>query len=87
MNNLGPGALMDQETRTELEKLHGRINEVKNRVTILETTVPHISASLIRIERSVDKLGGYLSRAVWIILALFVTAVWKLIASGSIPGV
>jgi len=50
---------MDQEIRAELEKLHGRVNDVKERVVNLEAQQPHINVSLGRIERSVVNRPGF----------------------------
>jgi len=44
---------MDETTRNELDKLHGRINDLKERVVSLEAQQPHINAALLRIEGSV----------------------------------
>lgn len=87
---------MDQEIRLEFEKLHGRVNDLKERVVNLEAQQPHISAALARIERdgkdawerieiSIGRLNGHLSKGVWIIVALFLTAIWRLVQSGGIP--
>lgn len=89
---------MDQEVRAELEKLHGRISDLKERVVNLEAQQPHMNAALVRIERNISDhkedmknalktLNGHLSKAVWVILALFITALWRLVATGSIPGI
>lgn len=78
---------MDQQFRAEVEKLHGRINDLKERVVNLEAQVPHINASLARIEKLVEKISGHMSRGAWAIIALFIAAVWKLITSGAIPGI
>ncbi len=86
---------MDEGTRQEIErlrqaydavidKLHGRISDLKNRLTILETTVPHISASLIRIEQSVDKLAGHMTKAMWIFLGAVLLAVAKFVIGGGL---
>lgn len=87
--------VMDENTRLEIQrlrefydgvidKLHGRISDLKNRVTVLETTVPHINASLIRIEQSVAKLAGHLSKAMWIFLAAVLVALAKFILGGGL---
>lgn len=89
---------MDQEIRAEVEKLHGRINDLKERVVTLEAQNPHINSALARIEKNISDhkadmssalktLNGHLSKAVWVILGLFLTALWKLITSGAIPGI
>lgn len=73
---------MDMETRAELEKLHGRINEVKDRVTILETNMPHINSALARIQGGVDRLNGHISKGVWAIFLLFLAVVVKFTVDG-----
>lgn len=89
---------MDNETRAEVEKLHGRISDLKERVVNMEAQQPHMNAALVRIEanmlahknetkEALSTLNGHLSKAVWVILALFLTAVWRLVATGSIPGI
>ncbi|QND53453.1 hypothetical protein HB779_17330 [Phyllobacterium sp. 628] len=80
---------MDETTRAEIEKLHGRINDVKDRVTVLEAQTPHIKEALGRIEKSVDRLNGHIVKAIWVILILFIGVVFKFTVAGgwSIPGV
>ncbi|MCA1365111.1 hypothetical protein I6F14_33110 [Bradyrhizobium sp. IC3069] len=55
---------------------------MKERVVLLEAQQPHIKQSLERIETSVDKLNGYLSRLIWLAVALFVAAAAKFILAG-----
>lgn len=76
---------MDAENRAEIEKLHGRITRLSERVVNLEAQQPHISGTLVRIEKNVERLNGHLSKAVWIILALFLTALWGLVVRGNLP--
>lgn len=78
---------MDQEVRAEFEKMHGRVNDLKERVVNLEAQSPHINAALTRIEKGVDRTNGHLIKAVWIVLAMFFAALWKMATSGMIPGV
>lgn len=75
---------MDEVTRAEIEKLHGRLNDMKERVVTLEAQQPHINAALIRIETSVDKLNGHLSKLIWLAAALFVAAGVKFILAGGL---
>lgn len=75
---------MEQETRAEINGLHDRITKVVERVVVLETQQPHMGESLGRIEGKVDRIGGYVSKLAWLIIALFVAALFKLVASGSI---
>lgn len=76
---------MDQQTRAELDKLHRRVNDLTARVINLEAQGPHIDAALDRIEKSVDRLNSHLVKAIWIVLALFITALWRIVSTGSIP--
>lgn len=75
---------MDQNIRNELDRVHERVNSLRERVTNLEAQQPHTVAALARIETSVNKLNGHVSKAVWIILALFLTAVWKVAVTGNL---
>lgn len=77
---------MDQDTRAEIDKLHGRVSDLKERVVNLEAQRPHIDAALSRIERNVEKLNGHVSKGVWAILGLFLVALWKMVVAGHIPG-
>jgi chromosome segregation ATPase len=76
---------MDAGLRAEIEKLHGRITRLSERVVNLEAQQPHISGTLARIEKNVERLNGHLSKAVWIIFALFLTALWGLVVRGNLP--
>lgn len=91
---------MDQDTRTELErirsefrsevdKLHGRTSDLKERVVQLEAQNPHINATLIRIEKMVERLNGHLVKAIWCVFALFIAAFVKWVLGGglNIPGI
>lgn len=73
---------MDAETRAEIDRLHQRINEVKDRVTIMETQTPYIKESLLRIEKSVDALNGYVAKAIWAVIILFIGLVFKFTVDG-----
>ncbi|WP_454618382.1 hypothetical protein [Bradyrhizobium cenepequi] len=75
---------MDDVTRAEIDKLHGRVSDLKERVVNLEAQQPHINASLVRIERSVEKLNGHLVKAIFGILALLGAAIAKFIVSGGL---
>lgn len=73
--------------RGELDKVHGRVTDLQSRVATLEAQRPHIDAALSRIEKSMDRLNGHIVKAIWIIIALFLTALWRVVTSaGSIPG-
>lgn len=76
---------MSEVTRAEMETLHGRISDLKERVVNLEAQQPHINAALTRIEKSVEKLTGHVSKGVWIVLGLFIVAIWKLVLAGKLP--
>lgn len=70
---------MDQGTRDEIDKLHGRISEVSRRVTVLETDVPHI-------RKSVDRMEGHLSWGTKIVVAAVIAALLALVVrSGAFP--
>lgn len=79
---------MDEITRSELEKLHGRINEVKERVVMLEAQQPHISAALVRIEAGTTNLEKRINGAVWklalIVLGPIGLLLVKAFASGAL---
>ncbi|MHB0785569.1 hypothetical protein [Bradyrhizobium sp. 5.13L] len=77
---------MDEATRAEIDKLHGRVSDLKERVVSLEAQRPHIDAALSRIERNVEKLNGHVSKGVWAILGLFIVALWKMVIAGHVPG-
>jgi len=78
---------MDQDTRAEIDKLHGRVSDLKERVVNLEAQQPHINAALTRIEKNVEKVSSHISKGVWIVLGLFIVAVWKLVLNGKLPAV
>lgn len=73
--------------KADIEKIYDRINGLTGRIVDLEAQRPHMADTLQRIERSVDRLNGHIARAVWIILGLFIAAVWRMVATGSLPGV
>lgn len=58
---------------------------MSERLARVEAQEPHTNKALLRIETSVERLNGHLSKGVWIVLALFITAVFGLIRNGSIP--
>lgn len=73
--------------KEDIEKLHDRINGLTSRVVDLEAQRPHIAETLERIEDSIDRLNGHLGKAVWIVLGLFLAALWRIVATGGIPGI
>lgn len=79
---------MDQQIRSEIEKLHERVSGLKERVVNLEAQQPHIHAALARIEGSVDKLTNRIGKAIWAVLTpvivLAVGVAFKVIVSGSL---
>lgn len=79
---------MDEVTRNELEKLHGRINDMKERLVTLEAQQPHINAALLRIEGGVEKLVGRIGKALWavflLLLAPLAVLLVKAFASGAL---
>lgn len=90
---------MTQVLREEVNAVHGRINDMSNRLTALETQMPHMRDTLERIERnfddtalrlsrSIESLKSHAARFVWIVLALFITALFKIAMTGNlrVPG-
>lgn len=73
--------------KEDIEKLHERINGVIGRLVDLEAQRPHMADTLQRIEKSIDRLNGHLVRAVWIVLGLFIAALWRIVSTGGLPGV
>jgi hypothetical protein len=73
--------------REEINKLHERVNGLAGRVVNLEAQQPHTVAALKRIEKSVERLNGHLVRAIWIVLALFLTALWRVVSTGNLPSI
>lgn len=73
---------MEQDVRNEIDRLHGRFSDLKERVVTLEAQVPHTNASLVRIEKSVDKLNGHIVKAIWLILAMFIGIVFNFAVKG-----
>jgi hypothetical protein len=91
------GAKMDQELRLELEKvnarvsdrfgdLHMRVDDLRSRLVHIEAQDPHINATLARMERTIDGLKSSLMRVVWLLVAMAVGTLWKIITDGNIPG-
>gem|GEM_PF-1845208 len=77
---------MDEVTRSELEKLHGRISDLKERVVTLEAQQPHINAALLRIETSVEKLIGRIGKALWAVFLILLTPVIALLVKAFASG-
>lgn len=77
---------MDEVTRSELEKLHGRINDMKERLVILEAQQPHINAALLRIEGSVGKIADRIRNALWAILLLVIAPIIALLVKAFASG-
>ena len=68
--------------RSEIERLHVRVNDLRERVVTLEVQVPHTNQTLDRIEKSVDKINGHIVRAIWLIFALFMGLVFQFTVNG-----
>jgi hypothetical protein len=79
-------AIMDEITRSELEKLHGRIGDLKERVVSLEAQQPHINATLLRIEGGIEKLGGRIWKAVGAVALLFMTPMAVILVKAALSG-
>lgn len=73
--------------KDDIEKLHDRINGLSGRVVNLEAQRPHTDASLARIEKSVERLNGHIVKGIWIIVGLFITALWRVATTTGIPGI
>lgn len=82
----GRGRAVDQEFRNEVNALHGRLNDLKERVVKLEAQVPHTNESLARIEKSVEKINGHIVKAIWMIVALFIGVVFQFTVNGGFRG-
>lgn len=57
---------------------------MKERVVTLEAQQPHINAALTRIEKSVDKINGHLSRVIWVGAGALILAAAKFIIGGGL---
>lgn len=77
---------MDEVTRGELEKLHARINDMKERLVTLEAQQPHINAALLRIEGSVGKLADRIRNALWALLVLVLSPLAVLLVKAFASG-
>jgi len=79
---------MDEITRSELEKLHGRINDMKERLVTLEAQQPHINAALLRIEGGMEKLASRIGKGLWALALIPLTALigilFKALAGGAL---
>lgn len=83
---------MDESTRNELEKIHGRVNDLNGRVVNLEAQQPHINAALVRIQGSVDRIADRIGKAMWALFGMFaipfvglvVALLFKLAISGAL---
>lgn len=73
---------MVEVTRAELETVHERISELKQRVTILETNTPHLVMAIERVEKTVGRLNSNLVRAIWVVFSLFAAVVVKFTVDG-----
>jgi hypothetical protein len=86
---------MDQATRAELEKLHGRINDLKERIVLLEADRPYVREALARIESAVselrvgfkadiDQFRGYFVKFVWVVAVALIGAIMQFIIRGGL---
>lgn len=66
---------MDQDTRSEIDKLHERISDLKQRVTVLETDLPYI-------RKGVEKIENSMSWALRIAIGAIILAVIKFAMDG-----
>lgn len=67
-----------------MNTLHERLSSLKERVVTLEAQTPHINAALVRIEKSVEKLNGHLSKVIWTVAAAVLVALAKFVISGGL---
>jgi hypothetical protein len=79
---------MDEIVRSELEKLHGRIGDLKERVVTLEAQQPHINAALVRIEAAMtagfSKIGKIVLAIGLCFLTPFALVAVKFLVSGAL---
>lgn len=73
---------MESDVRAELDKLHERITRLRERVTRLEAEGPYMTDALLRIEKSVEKLNGHISKGIWAVILLFIGVVVKFTVDG-----
>lgn len=73
---------MDQEIRNELNTLHGRVNDLRDRTVKLEAEVPHTNEMLREIKKSVEKINGHFVKAIWLVFALVVGVVFNFAVRG-----
>lgn len=78
----GLGLTVDQEIRNEFNTLHGRVNELRDRVVKLEAQVPHTNDMLQRIEKSVEKINSHFVKAIWLVFVLVVGVVFNFAIRG-----
>lgn len=60
-----------------MEAVHGRISDLKQRVTVLETDLPYI-------RRGVEKIESLINRAVWIIVSAILVSFMAFILRGGL---
>jgi hypothetical protein len=80
---------MDQYvTRTEIEALHERISDMKQRLTVVETDLPYIRASVERTEavmsKRFDRIDGTVTWAARVISAGVLAAVVAFVLKGGL---
>lgn len=75
---------MEPEHKIEIERIHERFGELRDRVLVLEQQAPHINATLTRIESMVARLNGHLVKGIWAVVLLFLAAVFKFVISGGL---
>lgn len=68
---------MSEVTRVEMEAVHGRISDLKQRVTVLETDLPYI-------RRGVEKIESSMTWAVRIIIGSILAALVAFIIRGGL---
>lgn len=68
---------MDKETRDEFDKVHERISNLRQRMTVVETDLPYI-------RRGVDEIRGELKWAVRLVLGAILGAALTFALSGGL---
>lgn len=69
--------IMSEVTRAEMDAVHQRINATNQRVTVLETDLPHI-------RRTVEKIDGSITWAVRLIIGAIIMALVAFILRGGL---
>ena len=63
---------MSEVTRAEMDVVHGRISDLKQRVTVLETDLPYIRRGVEKIENSISWAVRLIIGAILMAFVVFV---------------